>query len=67
MVLRGRPAFQPTTEQRKNVEVMVGLGITVRVPPGGVGAVGKWPVAATAKSQAATGYLSTAVVIVKLR
>jgi len=28
MVLRGRPAFQPTTEQRKNVEVMVGLGIT---------------------------------------
>ena len=39
----------------------------VRVPPGGVGAVGKWPVAATAKSQAATGDLSTAVVIVKLR
>jgi hypothetical protein len=23
---RGRPAFQPTTEQRQNVEVMVGLG-----------------------------------------
>ena len=26
--MRGRPAFQPTDEQRKNVEVMVGLGIT---------------------------------------
>jgi hypothetical protein len=26
--LRGRPAFQPTDEQRKNVEVMVSLGIT---------------------------------------
>jgi len=25
--MRGRPAFQPTDEQRKNVEVMVGLGI----------------------------------------
>jgi hypothetical protein len=28
MATRGRPAFQPTDEQRKNVEVMVGLGIT---------------------------------------
>src|SRR6516225_5325118 len=28
MAMRGRPAFQPTDEQRKNVEVMVGLGIT---------------------------------------
>ena len=27
MATRGRPAFQPTTEQRRNVEVMVGLGI----------------------------------------
>ena len=27
MAMRGRPAFQPTDEQRKNVEVMVGLGI----------------------------------------
>jgi hypothetical protein len=26
--MRGRPAFQPTDEQRKNVELMVGLGIT---------------------------------------
>jgi hypothetical protein len=26
--MRGRPAFQPTDEQRKNVQVMVGLGIT---------------------------------------
>ena len=28
MAMRGRPAFQPTDEQRKNVQVMVGLGIT---------------------------------------
>jgi hypothetical protein len=28
MATRGRPAFQPTDEQRKNVEVMVSLGIT---------------------------------------
>src|SRR5215831_12905943 len=28
MAMRGRPAFQPTDEQRKNVEVMVGVGIT---------------------------------------
>src|SRR5215472_17058091 len=27
MATRGRPAFQPTTEQRQNVEIMVGLGI----------------------------------------
>jgi hypothetical protein len=27
MATRGRPAFQPTSEQRQNVEVMVGLGI----------------------------------------
>ena len=27
MAMKGRPAFQPTDEQRKNVEVMVGLGI----------------------------------------
>jgi len=27
MATRGRPAFQPTDEQRKNVEVMVSLGI----------------------------------------
>ena len=27
MARRGRPAFQPTDEQRKNVEVMAGLGI----------------------------------------
>ena len=27
MARRGRPAFQPTNEQRQNVEVMVGLGI----------------------------------------
>lgn len=27
MAERGRPAFQPTDEQRKNVEVMVSLGI----------------------------------------
>ena len=27
MATRGRPAFQPTDEQRINVEVMVGLGI----------------------------------------
>ena len=27
MATRGRPAFQPTNEQRVNVEVMVGLGI----------------------------------------
>jgi hypothetical protein len=26
--MRGRPVFQPTDEQRKNVEVMVGLGVT---------------------------------------
>ena len=34
-----------------------------RVPPSGVAAVGKWPDAATAKGLAATGHLSTAVVI----
>jgi hypothetical protein len=28
MATRGRPAFQPTDEQRKNVEVMVSVGIT---------------------------------------
>jgi hypothetical protein len=28
MATRGRPAFQPTDEQRQNVEIMVGLGIT---------------------------------------
>src|ERR1700731_1545663 len=28
MATRGRPAFQPTYEQRKNVEVMVSLGVT---------------------------------------
>jgi hypothetical protein len=38
-----------------------------RVPDGGVGAVRKWPVAATAKSLAAAGHLSTAVVIADLR
>jgi hypothetical protein len=38
-----------------------------RVPWGGVGAVGKWPVAATATSLAAAGHLSTAVVIADLR
>src|SRR6266404_3341526 len=38
-----------------------------RVPWGGVGAVGKWPAAATVTSLAATGHLSTAVVIVDLR
>ena len=27
MAMRGRPAFQPTNEQRKNVEVMASLGI----------------------------------------
>ena len=27
MATRGRPAFQPTDEQRKNVEVMASLGI----------------------------------------
>jgi hypothetical protein len=27
MATRGRPAFQPTDEQRVNVEIMVGLGI----------------------------------------
>jgi hypothetical protein len=27
MATRGRPAFQPTDEQRANVEIMVGLGI----------------------------------------
>jgi hypothetical protein len=27
MATRGRPAFQPTDEQRKNVEVMVSIGI----------------------------------------
>ena len=27
MATRGRPAFQPTNEQRVNVEIMVGLGI----------------------------------------
>src|SRR5882757_5785060 len=40
---------------------------TGRVPWGGVGAVGKWPVAATATSLAAAGHLSTAVVIADLR
>src|SRR5712671_6772948 len=34
---------------------------------GGVGAVGKWPAAATATSLAAAGHLSTAVVIADLR
>jgi hypothetical protein len=38
-----------------------------RVPWGGVGAVGKWPAAATATSLAAAGHLSTAVVIADLR
>ncbi len=38
-----------------------------RVPWGGVGAVGKWPAAATVTSLAATGHLSTAVVIADLR
>jgi hypothetical protein len=37
-----------------------------RVPWGGVGAVGKWPAAATTTSLAA-GHLSTAVVIADLR
>jgi hypothetical protein len=32
MATRGRQAFQPTDEQRKNVEVMVGLGITQKIP-----------------------------------
>jgi len=27
MATRGRPAFQPTSEQRQNVEIMAGLGI----------------------------------------
>src|SRR5215470_13813226 len=27
MATRGRPGFQPTNEQRVNVEIMVGLGI----------------------------------------
>jgi hypothetical protein len=27
MATRGRPAFQPTNEQRLNVEIVVGLGI----------------------------------------
>jgi ubiquinone/menaquinone biosynthesis C-methylase UbiE len=38
-----------------------------RVPHGGVGAVGKWPAAATATSLGAAGHLSTAVVIADLR
>ena len=38
-----------------------------RAPRGGVGAVGKWPAAATATSLAAAGHLSTAVVIADLR
>jgi hypothetical protein len=37
------------------------------VPWDGVGAVGKWPAAATAMSLAAVGYLSIAVVIADLR
>ena len=37
------------------------------VPGRGVGAVGKWPAGATAKSQAQAGHLSTAAVIVDLR
>ena len=37
------------------------------VPRCGVGAVGKWPAAATATSLAAAGHLSTAVVIADLR
>jgi hypothetical protein len=36
-------------------------------PWGGVGAVGKWPAAATVKSLAAAGHLSMAVVIADLR
>ena len=39
----------------------------VRVPRSGVGAVGKWPAAATAKSLAEAGHVSTAVVIADLR
>jgi hypothetical protein len=38
-----------------------------RVPRSGVGAVGKWPACATAKSLAQAGHLSTAVVIADLR
>ena len=38
-----------------------------RVPRSGVGAVGKWPACATAKSLAQTGHLPTAVVIADLR
>jgi hypothetical protein len=38
-----------------------------RVPRSGVGAVGKWPAGATAKSLAQAGHLSTAVVIADLR
>ena len=38
-----------------------------RAPWGGVGAVGKWPAAATVKSLAAAGHLSAAVVIADLR
>jgi hypothetical protein len=38
-----------------------------RVPGSGVGAVGKWPAGATAKSLVQAGHLSTAVVIADLR
>ena len=38
-----------------------------RAPGGGVGAVGKWPAGATAKSLAEAGHLSTAAVIADLR
>ena len=38
-----------------------------RAPRSGVGAVGKWPAGATAKSLAQAGHLSTAVVIADLR
>jgi hypothetical protein len=37
-----------------------------RAPRSGVGAVGKWPAGATAKSLAQAGHLSTAVVIADL-
>jgi hypothetical protein len=47
--------------------VAAGLIDDGRVPASGVRAVGKWPAAATAKSLAEAGHLSTAAVIADLR
>ena len=60
--------FEPHLERLRSIDTKIapssvwtaGLG---RVPPVGVGAVGKRPAAATAESQAAVGLLPTAVVI----